>query len=1184
MISLAAVRTLARAEMRTIRRLFRFWFFSAVALVLGLVMYGYYWVVHGLFSSASATVGAMSPKYLMSQTALWQTVVLAIGVVFLAFDLRARDRRDRVIEVLDSRPYSNAELVLGRFVGAVAMVMGVAFFALLLIQAFGYLAVALGWYVGEPALWSSVWAYLLLDALPALALYVALVQAAALVSGNRLVAALAGLGLVVAGVWLSFQLPVHALPVLAVNGGFTGNISEIAPQIWTVGNLVNRASLAALAAGLLGVAVAVHPRLDDSRRRVWGIGGGGLLAGGAAVMAAMLAGSYARLDRVDEWRGAHRARQGEPAVDLEHIRGSVDIRRGGRLTLDVAVRFAATDGGRALFSLNPGLEVDAVEDATGGALAFTHRNGLLDVDLGGSPAAGEAVDIHLRAAGRPDVRFAYLDSTIDFERLDYQDAQVILLGSNNGMVERRFVALMPGTAWLPRPGSLVGVDDPRQRPRDWFDLDLEVGAPAGWTVAGPGRGEPAGDRVRFRPKAPVPEAALIAGIYDRRTTEVEGVEIELLFDRRHLRNLDLFADAREAIEARAAEHFAAARDIGLPYPWRQFTLVEVPWTLRGYTGGWRMDTARAPPGMMLIGETSLPTSRFEFAFRNPERFEDREGGLAGAKALRLESFFANDFLGGNILVGGVRNVFLHRTGARGPEALALEALCHNLVNRLITGGESYFSVHLFGRDMGWTIASAMQQVFLGQAAGSSIASSIVNGITDRPEVWDFVLDSSLVAMDVEEDPRRAVNALYLKTSALARAILDGAGRERTAAMVASLVRDHAGSTFDAADLRRAAREAGIDLDALIGDFLHDSSLPGFVVSPAELVRLTDDDQGAPRYQTRLSVYNGEPVPGLFRLRYAVRTGSGTRWDSSESVLIPGRSAVEFGLVTSSPPGVMLAAPYLALNRGEFPVDLPRVDEERIVERAPLRGTRPSEWRPRWLATNAEIIVVDDLDPGFSIADNDADTGGFRLQGGLTGYFARTNETDQGLPIYESVFGPPTEWSRFAQPRSWGRYRRTTVVAPPGDGNRSAAFTAELPEAGRWRVELHVPSLSPLPPGMGPMRREVRIGNGADSPSPAGNGNDGVRFEASLGIRLGSYDLELENGGNSRPIDFDAASADIGWAVLGDFDLVGGPVSLVLSDRTTGSALAADAVRFVRLDNGNGSGAEAARTGGGIANQ
>ena len=44
---------------------------------------------------------------------------------------------------------------------------------------------------------------------------------------------------------------------------------------------------------------------------------------------------------------------------------------------------------------------------------------------------------------------------------------------------------------------------------------------------------------------------------------------------------------------------ASAAEVGLPYPYDGLTLVEVPNSLRGFGGGWRMDTAMAPPAMLL---------------------------------------------------------------------------------------------------------------------------------------------------------------------------------------------------------------------------------------------------------------------------------------------------------------------------------------------------------------------------------------------------------------------------------------------------------------------------------------------------------------------------------------------------------------------------------------------------------
>ncbi|HVS63170.1 MAG TPA: ABC transporter permease subunit [Thermoanaerobaculia bacterium] len=1152
MISLSSVWSLARAEMRTIFRLVRFWVFAALATLIGLVAYFYYAVIHGLFSNLSGSIGAVSPKFLMGQFALWQTIVFVIGVVFLAFDVRARDVRDRMVEVLDTRPYSNAELVLGRLLGTLLAVLIPVTAVMALIQTVGVLAVSLRWYVGEVVVWSSVFHYLLLDALPAFAFYIALVYLVSLLTRNRLVSAIAALAVLGVTVWIGFVLPVYMVPIVGITGGYTGIASEVAPELFSGESFLWRGAVALAAVGLLGLAAAVHPRLDGGRRKLWGAGGAGLVAVAVAIAVGSVISARAAIARSAEWRQAHEARIDEPVVDLQRIAGEASLRPGRSLELDLELTIAGPrEGGAvesALFSLNPGLEVGAVHDAGGRDLAFSHENGLLEVELGGSLSSGESATLSLEAAGEPNLRFAYLDSAIDIETVSGQQAQLGLLGTEAGFFDRRLVALMPSLAWLPRAGASVALDDPRRRPTDFLELDLEVTAPAGWQVAGPGKvDQPAASdertSVRLAPAAPVPEVALVAGRFERRATEIEGVLVELLFHEQHGRNVDFFAEALPEIERRAAEMLSGARGLGLPYPYRSLSLVEVPWTLRSYGGGWRMDTVQAPPGLLLLSEGAFPTTRFEFAFRNPDRFEEREGGIARAKLEALERFFENDFSGGNVLHGFVRNLFLHQTSARGPEALALDSLCHDLANRLVTGREGYFSAHLFDASMGWVIAQTIPRVAVGQASGETVAHALIEAATDRPAVWDAALEDSLTEMDPWDDPKRSVDVLVLKTSALASTILDGAGRQRAGRMLAILVERHRGSTFDRNDLMAAANEAGIDLEALLGDFLHQTALPGFYVSAARLDRLRDGDQGLPQYQTRLFVRNGEAVPGLLRLRYS--TGEDERrpaWETSEPVRVPPETSLEIGLVTSKPPTRLFVSPYLSLNRRDFPVELPEVDQEEIVNVEPLRGAQPADWRPAFDDAGARQVVVDDLDPGFRVEESDQE-GGLRLGGGIQGAFRPPEEMDQGLPSLR--FGaPPATWSRTELDSSWGRYRRTVAVIGAGDGSRTATFAAELPHSGPWRLELHVP------------------------PRPTG-----TAAALNQGWRYGSYDLELRQGGQDRAIEFDAGAAEAGWSSLGTFELDQGEVEVSLSDDTSGTVVLADALRFVPLDAPVGSSSE-----------
>ena len=86
-----------------------------------------------------------------------------------------------------------------------------------------------------------------------------------------------------------------------------------------------------------------------------------------------------------------------------------------------------------------------------------------------------------------------------------------VLGSERGIFESRYVALMPGIRWLPAAGVDVGRDDHRKRRRDYFNLDLEVEVPAAWTVAGPGKRTTLADQsgtitYRFSPKSKCPIA------------------------------------------------------------------------------------------------------------------------------------------------------------------------------------------------------------------------------------------------------------------------------------------------------------------------------------------------------------------------------------------------------------------------------------------------------------------------------------------------------------------------------------------------------------------------------------------------------------------------------------------------------------------------------------------------------
>lgn len=1137
----------ARAEIRSVRRLIRYWIFSVLSVGITFFIYIYYSFIHGFVSRLTATAGAAGPRFLMSVMGIYILAIFILGLIFLAFDVRARDERERMAEVLDSRPLSNLELLVGRSLALVLMAWAPVLFVALGMQAFGFLALTLDWWLGEPIEPYSLVGFVVLDALTAFALWCCVIVLLAVVVRNRLVVAIAALVLAGLQIWSLVRMPIYLLPVVSVVSAFGSFGSDLVPRLSTSVALLQRLTLWVLGAGLITLAAAFHPRPDGGSKTRRVALGSALVALAALALGTLAWQASAGMSQRRAWLEIHQARENDPRPLIRRIDGAVNIDPGRRIELDLRIHVQAPpDRGldSLLFTFNPGLVVESIR-TDGANAAWTHESGLLEVSPASTLRAGGEVVVELVAGGAPDITFGYLDSELDMLGGTMFDAQLALLGVDVSIFSSRYVALMPGGRWLPHAGTDTPNGDPRTHPADYFELDLAVEVPPGWLVAGPGRREVIGgsadgrERFRFRPGAPVPEVGLLASRFVRRATEVAGVELEILVHPKHQRNLELFAEASEELENRIEEILTDAEKLGLSYPYGGFSLVETPTSLRGYGGGWRMDTVQALPGLLLLRENSFPTSRFEFEFRNPESFEEREGGIARAKLEAMERFFENDFSGGNVFLGAARNFLVFQTGARGKGALALNFVCHELVNQLLTGKRGYFSAFLFDQSSQLVVGETITDMIAGRA--DSIVEAVMHAASDKPSIWDLALGTSLADLDPYEDPKASLNVLALKSRAIALSILDGIGREKTGALLATLLERHRGGHFTAADFAAIAVELDADLEPLIGDWLHEASLPGFVTSPVVVERLADDREGKPRYQTRLHLLNDEPTPGLLRMRYRSGEDSGDAdWHQTEPLRLAAYGSMEIGLLSSNPPRELWLQPYLSLNRQDVQLELPRIDPEEQSDAEPFLGGRPSEWRP----APEEHIVVDDLDEGFSIETDEADNG-IRLGGGLSTFFFPSGDMDQGLPEFQAFGPPPRGWSRRELDSSWGKYRHTIAMVRSGSGRQRAVFAADLPQAGRWHLEYYLPVLT------------------TQSRSTSG---PGIRINARVGLggTQGTYDITLDAGGEQRQLEFDASAAEAGWNSLGEFELPAGEARVLVSDETSGRVVIADAIRWRSL--------------------
>ena len=60
---------------------------------------------------------------------------------------------------------------------------------------------------------------------------------------------------------------------------------------------------------------------------------------------------------------------------------------------------------------------------------------------------------------------------------------------------------------------------------------------------------------------------------------------------------------------------------------------------------------------------------------------------------------------------------------------------------------------------------------------------------------------------------------------------------------------------------------------------------------------------------------------------------------------------------------------------------------------------------------------------------------------------------------------------------------------------------------------------------------------------------------------GSLDMRISSTDGETAVEFDGAAGEPGWNRIGDYDLPSGEVRVVVSNRTSGSLVVADALRW-----------------------
>ena len=1128
--------------MRSCCRLVRTWVFVGATLVFCTFWFVAAWDYADWFSS-------FLPSRLFTDqlTAQYKTLtylngfvsIFSIGIILLAFDIRVRDIRDRFSEVVDSLNASNVEITFGRIAGILLLVLVLCLVVLLLITGGNEIVSVLSktrFRLGIHPV--AVMSLMTWHVVPGLIFFSALVACLVALIRIQFLIAVTALAVLLALYWIDTQIPMRFQESLTLFPGNTLVTSDLAPVFVTPAIIGNTFVVLLMSSALLLFAASILTR-SKSGRILNAVSGGSAIGIACILLFVMISVVLSTDNLKEKWVNEHRQYDSASFPDIQELTGEVELLPGRKIFLDLVLTVQPSSEPSAdsvVFSLNPGyknlkLYIDGQQTSK-----FSFESGILELPSALLPEFSH--EIRVQAVGKPDDRFAYLDQARDFQTLP--DIQVRQLGLQNSIFHKDFIALMPSVAWYPISGTMADRDILESRPRDLFTTELTVTVPRTWQVATVGKRtvieQQQRNQFKFRSGAPVPKLALVASKFYQRVTTIEDVEFEVLFNKNHLQNFETLAPFNDRLQEWVAEKIKNARAASLVYPYEVFYVVEVPSNLRVYGGGWRMDSVLQPPGMMLVRESNFPKARFDNVIArrhgNQWRSEEEQNERVFTELLR---YFGNDMHGGNPFAGFDRNFVSHQVSATHKGATALQYLIEQLSNQLSTQLESLSSLSIksvqeFGKELPWLAIGRTPNT---DPVGKFSATYKRQQITSLPSTWNTMEQHALFNLDFAGNPIQSYRVLLTKGHALAKSMVSYYGEERIGEFLDHLLTQYRGHSVTVADFLNVASEVGLDFNGWVLMTLEDTILPGFLVEPATVSTLDPQEASSRQYQTKFVVYNAEPIPGLVQVYWTVENDGYVYWpqdDLSRStpVFIAGHHAKRFAVRSAKPLTGVWVNPFLAYNRDAIEVLIPRHYESAGITSPAFPFVEDVDWRP----SESEGIVIDDLDPHFSIVKRDRNTGNF-VQ---TRSPAKSSDTStvyiEGLPVGPDFLGLNL-WHREFDPSAFGSYLRTHVIIAGGDQKSAARFTTSLPHDGQWNLEYYVPR-----PTFGRRKASIDTFSGYEwyDTRPA---------DPSAPKEL--YTLTIRNGEADWVEEFDIANANIGWNDVGEFKLSSTEVDVLVSN-------------------------------------
>ena len=1115
MISTHTIRTIAKYETRT---LLRSWFFRIFA-GLSILFIGIFNVAAFVSNSGAPWIYRALPAAIPYANLIILNLGQAIVAVFLASEFLKQDRKNDTVEVIYARSMTNSEYIIGKSLGIISVFIILNILILLMGIGFSFLSND-----SSQGAWELFY-YPLLISIPTLVFILGLSFFLMILLKNQAITFIVLLGYIALTIFYLntkyyhlFDYIAYQVPMMNSTIGGFGNLKEV---------VIHRGIYFFLGIGLILFTISRLQRLPQSKRMV-----------SLPIYLALLSfiiGGYLTKTYIDIKIGNQEFRNKmivlnnkyvsypKPEIkschiDLEHL--------GKEISAVTHLELQNTSGydlDTLIFSLNPALVVNSAV-VNNKDVKFIRETHLLKVILKNKMLRNEIIKLDLSYKGTIDERTHFLDQNPKVFK-DNFSTELFRIRKRFSYLQDNFVCLTSEALWYPISGVGYSSDNPVLHLPDFTKYTLNVKTENHLVPVSQGKVVQSGDGVfEFHSETALPKISLLIGEYEKCSTMVDSIEYSIYSKKRNQFFLDHFNAIQDSLPSLIRElknEFES--ELGLEYPFKRFTLAEIPIHFALDKHIWSVSSDAVQPEIIFYPEKGVVMEETDFK-RRKKRFEKRmKRDNEEVSDEELQSRMFKRFVRGNFMP---------------PES---EWYRHENVDRnTYSPFPNYFSYLTRMNSPEYPALNLALEVYLKEknATPKSYSRWQFDGISKEERInlelkrasLDELIKSGVEPSDNDREQIHLNDIFLAKGNHLFSLFRARFGKEKFNSFLNEFIAKHKHRTFTFQEFDSALNERfGESISDEVKTWYSEQKLPGFLMKDLETYKIKDGDHI--KYQIRFKVSNPEPSDGIISVQVELndpnnrgrrfrRNREGSEPAFSKIIHVPAMSAREVGLVFSSQPTRMNIYTHISENLpNNLVYDFSSFDKTKRVEL--FNDTKECEVFDEIVTVNE--FIVDNEDDGFEY-----------VQVSNKSYLKQLMDSKRTTTHEYSrlrTWNPPNEWKNVLRSGFYGKYVRSAYFTKAGQGDRSAIWKANLPNGAFYDVYCHIEKVT----GYG-RRRQAR----------KTDYNFKVYHEGGV-EEVNKTDQELENG----------------WNYLGTFYITPETAKVELNNKSVGSFLFADAIKWVK---------------------